>query len=116
MLYTFDVPVVGVITQGPHAEHENATDFACTVGRPIYAVTSGEGKSHYNSRMGWVYTLTSPSGKVVTSYSHLSAVVPPGWVNVETSLENAETLAHGAQVLTFTSGPTFATHSRVKVM
>ena len=99
MLYTFDVPVVGVITQGPHAEHENATDFACTVGRPIYAVTSGEGKSHYNSRMGWVYTLTSPSGKVVTSYSHLSAVVPPGWV------ERGDVIGECGNTGTWSTGP-----------
>ena len=79
MLYVFDVPMYGTITQMPHAEHENATDIACVTGRPVRAVTSGEGKVHYSPTMGWVFTLTSPSGKVVTSYSHLDAAYPPGW-------------------------------------
>jgi len=78
MFYTFDVPVQGVITQEPHPKHENAYDFACRVGRPVHAVTSGEGKSHYSSLMGWVFTLTS-SDNVITTYSHLSVVKPAGW-------------------------------------
>ena len=80
MLYVFDVPMYGTITQMPHAEHENATDIACVTGRPVRAVTSGEGEVHYSPRMGWVFTLTSPSGKVVTSYSHLDVAYPPGMV------------------------------------
>ena len=74
----FPPPINGVITQEWSQDHP-AIDYACTVGRPVRAVTDGKTERHYNSRMGWVVTLTSPTG-VVSSYSHLHKAFEPSVV------------------------------------
>ena len=71
----FPPPINGTITQEWSEDHQ-AVDFACTVGRPVWAVTDGSMTRHYSSRMGWVVTLTSPDG-IVTSYSHLHTAYAP---------------------------------------
>lgn len=74
----FPPPINGTITQEWSEDHP-AVDFACTVGRPVRAVTDGDAIRHYSSRMGWVVTIVSPDG-IVTSYSHLHEAYMPGKV------------------------------------
>lgn len=93
----FPPPINGTITQEWSEDHQ-AVDFACTVGRPVWAVTEGETTRHYSSRMGWVVTVVSPGG-TVTSYSHLHEAFAPG------DVEQGDTIGLCGNTGSWSTGP-----------
>ena len=93
----FPPPIYGTITQEWSDDHQ-AVDFACTVGRPVWAVTDGETTRHYSSRMGWVVTVVSPDG-TVTSYSHLHEAFAPG------DVKQGDTIGLCGNTGSWSSGP-----------
>ena len=77
-MITFEPPVPGAITQGPHPEHE-AYDFACVRGQPVRAVHDGYGTHYWSSRMGWVFV--HRFGEAKSIYAHLQEPAPAGYYN-----------------------------------
>ena len=75
----FVIPVEGIISQGPHGPLRDAIDIANKCGVPVVAAASGiVQRAQRISVGGLTITILHPNG-VVSSYSHLSAIlVKPG--------------------------------------
>jgi len=63
----------GVLTQAPNPEND-AWEFSCRVGSPVYATIDGVSRESYTGQMGRQITIEGPQGRAY--YAHLGTVKP----------------------------------------
>ena len=65
------IPIAGPVTQQVTDAHP-AIDIACRAGADVLAAHDGVGRSSWDGRMGWTFTLQG-DGALRSSYSHLKS-------------------------------------------
>ena len=65
------IPIAGPVTQRVTEAHP-AIDIACRTGADVLAAHDGVGRSSWDGRMGWTFTLKG-DGELRSSYSHLKS-------------------------------------------